>query len=102
MKKMMIGAALALAVVGAPITALAGEVNGNGRPTQGPAHANSICTFSGLADGGEGEPSGPGAPPQNWGHIPKEVRAELTAIGEYPGRACNGHLNPLQAGGGEP
>ena len=70
MKKMMTGAALALGVVGAPITALAGEVNGNGRPTQGPAHANSICTFSGRADGGEGEPSGPGAPPPELGPHP--------------------------------
>jgi hypothetical protein len=80
-------------------TAYAGEVNGTGGSTQGPAHANSICVFSGLADGGEGEPAGPGNPPQNWGQISQEDREFLTSIGEYPGRACNGHLNPLKGGG---
>ena len=39
--------ALTLAVAG---TALAGEVTGNGKPTAGPAHANSICVFSGKND----------------------------------------------------
>ena len=40
--------------------AMAGEITGNGKPTQGPAHANSICAFSGLEDGdGAGFP-GPG------------------------------------------
>ena len=35
----------------------------------GPAHANSICAFSGLEDGdGAGFPGPGGAPPQNWGH----------------------------------
>ena len=31
--------------------ATAGEVTGNGKGTQGPAHAHSICVFSGLEDG---------------------------------------------------
>ena len=97
-------AALALAS-----PASAGEVTGNGKPTQGPAHANSICVFSGLEDGHDlppGSPSGPGAPPQNWGHVQQAVRAmgatmdDLKASGEHPGDSCNGHTGFL-AGGGE-
>jgi hypothetical protein len=30
--------------------AYAGEITGNGKPTQGPTHANSICVFSGQND----------------------------------------------------
>ena len=76
--------------------AFAGEVTGSGKVTGAPAHANSICAFSGLEDGSEGTPGGPGAPPQNWGHIPKEVRGFLASIGESPGDACNGSKNPLK------
>jgi hypothetical protein len=93
--------ATAILLGGAASTASAGEITGNGKPTQGPAHANSICTFSGLADGGEGEPAGPGAPPQNWGQIPKEVRDQLAEEGEHPGDACNGHTGFFAGGGGE-
>ena len=77
--------ATAILLGGAASTASAGEITGNGKPTQGPAHANSICVFSGLEDGEEGTPSGPGAPPQNWGQIPKEVRDSLHA-GRAPRR----------------
>jgi hypothetical protein len=83
-------------------SAQAGEVNGKGGETQGPAHANSICVFSGLADGGEGEPAGPGAPPQNWGQIPKAERDILTQEGAQPGDSCNGHTGFLAGGGEEP
>ena len=30
--------------------AFAGEITGNGKPTAGPTHANSICVFSGQND----------------------------------------------------
>ena len=92
-------AALTFAGVSA---ASAGEITGNGKPTHGPAHAKSICVFSGLEDGGDfpGQPAGPGAPPQNWGHIPKELKPILTAEGSNPGAACNGHTG-IFAGGGE-
>ncbi|WP_156388756.1 MULTISPECIES: hypothetical protein [unclassified Nocardioides] len=83
------GAALLLST--GPATA--GEVTGNGGATQGPAHANSICTFSGLADGGEGEPAGPGNV-QNWGHSREAfgaTPAERKASGFQPGDSCNGH-----------
>ena len=92
--------------------ALAGEVTGSGKggpngngvpgattPRGDSIRANSICAFSGLADGGEGEPAGPGNT-QNWGSIPKAVRDVLAAQGEHPGDACNGHSGFL-AGGGE-
>ena len=72
--------------------ASAGEVTGTGADTQGPAHANSICAFSGLADGGEGEPAGPGNV-QNWGHAKAEfgsTPAERKASGFHPGDSCNG------------
>ena len=75
--------------------AFAGEVTGSGKPTAAPTHANSICAFSGLEDGAEGGPAGPGNT-QNWGSIPKEVRDFLRTIGEYPGESCNGSKNPLK------
>jgi hypothetical protein len=106
MRKLIAGAALALIVSGIGGTAFAGEVTGSGKggpngggvpgATQG--RAKSICAFSGLADGGEGEPAGPGAPPQNWGQIPKAVRDVLATEGEHPGDACNGHTGFLAGG----
>jgi|SRR5215203_2708060 len=102
MKRWIAAAAVAGSVLATGGPAFAGEVGGSGKPTQGPAHANSICVYSGLEDGSEGGPGGPGNPPQNWGQIPRVVRMMLTAEGEYPGVACNGHLNPWPpAGGGE-
>ena len=78
--------------------AMAGEINGNGKPTQGVsrgAHANSICAFSGLEDGdGAGFPGPGGAPPQNWGHSKEAfgaTPAERKASGFQPGDSCNGH-----------
>lgn len=103
--RILIGTAAAGAtLVLAAGPASAGEITGNGKPTQGPAHAHSICVFSGLEDGEENPtgPSGPGAPPQNWGHIPREVRPMLTAEGAHPGDSCNGHTGFLAGGGGEP
>ncbi len=96
MRKFMVVAAIVTVGVSVTGNAFAGEVNGKGGTTGAPANANSICAFSGLEDGSEGTPGGPGAPPQNWGQIPKEVRAFLASIGESPGVACNGHKNPLK------
>ena len=93
--------ATAILLGGAASTASAGEITGNGKPTQGPAHANSICVFSGLEDGEEGTPSGPGAPPQNWGHVQQAERdagatpQDLKASGFQPGDSCNGHTGFL-------
>ena len=88
----------ALATVAVALPASAGEITGSGKPNQGPAHANSICVFSGLEDGdGAGFPGPGGAPPQNWGHVQQAERAagatpaDLKASGSQPGDSCNGH-----------
>jgi hypothetical protein len=103
MKKLIVVATVAMAALSVGSTAFAGEVGGstNGKAkgpkaTQGiflGEHARSICAFSGLADGGEGEPAGPGNV-QNWGHVD---RAEEPS----PGFACNGAKGFLSGGGEE-
>ena len=52
MKKQSLALGLSvLALSGASASlALAGEITGNGKPTAGPDHANSICVFSGKND----------------------------------------------------
>ncbi len=93
----MVGAAAAAgaALLLSAGPAMAGEITGNGTPTQGPAHAHSICAFSGLEDGeGAGFPGPGGAPPQNWGHSKEffgATPAERKASGFQPGDSCNGH-----------
>lgn len=117
-----VGLGSAVLIVVSSASAFAGEVTGNGTPTQGPAHSNSICVFSGLdtqdmPDGTEEpDPEGnfdddaaergnqsPGGVDryhgvQSYGilvaaGIPKEFLPS-------PGMACNGHTGFL-AGGGE-
>ena len=68
--------------------AFAGEVTGNGKDTQGPAHAKSICAFSGLNDDPEEEPGRT----QSYGQV---VRAGGKAFAPSPGEACNGHSGAL-------
>jgi hypothetical protein len=104
---------LALVAAGSG-SAFAGENTGAGKPTQGPAHAHSICVFSGLEDGDDDDdgvpelPYGPGVTPQNWGHVQQFLRGELgltpaqiKASGEQPGDSCNGHTGFLAGGDGE-
>ena len=81
--------------------ALAGEVTGNGKPTQGPAHANSICVFSGQNDHPEGHPEeGPGGRTQSYGQDVRLGLANPSALNQgkvkgvpipHPGFACNGN-----------
>jgi hypothetical protein len=86
-----------VALVGATAgTAFAGEITGNGKPTQGPAHANSICVFSGHNDDpgapldGSG-PNGPGGVSQSFG---QDVKLGLANPHEFnPGDACRGGSN---------
>ena len=102
MRKMSWGVAVAGAValsIGGASTAFAGESTGNGKPTGMRGNANSICAFSGQNPERFLDPSDPHYEPghtQSWGQIPKEFRAELTAMGESPGQACNGNLNPMK------
>ena len=92
---------LAVAALGAG-SAFAGEITGNGKPTQGPAHANSICVFSGQnddptapiisADPIPEAPNGPGGTSQSYG---QDVRHGLIDPHQFnPGDACRGGSNP--------
>lgn len=69
-------------VAGETGAASAGEVTGNGKPTQGPAHASSVCVYSGLNDDTAQEPGRT----QSYGQI---VRAGGKAFAPSPGVACN-------------
>jgi hypothetical protein len=76
--------------------AFAGEVTGNGKPTAGPTHANSICVFSGKNDDpgapldGSG-PNGPGGVSQSYG---QELKLGLVDAHAFnPGDACRGGSN---------
>jgi hypothetical protein len=101
-RKMSWGVAVAGAValsIGGASTAFAGESTGNGKPTGMRGNANSICAFSGQNPERFLDPSDPNYEPghtQSWGQIPQEFRAFLTSIGESPGEACNGNLNPMK------
>jgi hypothetical protein len=78
--------------------ALAGEVTGKGKPTAGPAHANSICVFSGQNDdpsGTQGE--GPGGKTQSFGQDVRAGRADPKVFN--PGDACRGGSNPARGVG---
>jgi hypothetical protein len=87
-------AAIAFATTG---VAFAGEITGNGKPTAGPTHANSICVFSGQNDDptapldGSG-PNGPGGVSQSFG---QDVKLGLINPRQFnPGDACGPGSNP--------
>ena len=98
--KRMLVAALCAAVamsIGAS-AAFAGEVTGNGKPTAGPEHANSICVFSGKNDDPTAPlsldrtiaPNGPGGVSQSFG---QDVKLGLDPHQVNPGVACRGGSN---------
>jgi hypothetical protein len=79
--------------------AFAGEITGNGKPTAGPANANSICVFSGKNDDPTAPlsldfavaPNGPGGPSQSFG---QDVKLGLDPRQFNPGDACGPGSNP--------
>jgi hypothetical protein len=79
--------------------ASAGEVTGNGKPTAGPAHASSICVFSGQNDDPTAAltldlsvaPNGPGGVSQSFG---QDVKLGLDPQVLNPGTACGPGSNP--------
>jgi hypothetical protein len=79
-------------------SASAGEITGNGKPTAGPAHANSICVFSGRNDDPTAPlsldmtiaPNGPGGISQSFG---QDVKIGLDPHAFNPGDACRGGSN---------
>jgi hypothetical protein len=78
--------------------AFAGEVTGNGKPTAGPEHANSICVYSGQNDDPTAPlsldmsiaPNGPGGHSQSYG---QDVKLGLDPHVFNPGDACRGGSN---------
>jgi hypothetical protein len=70
--------------------ALAGEVTGNGKPTQGPAHANSICVFSGQNDSPT-DPFPEGGRTQSYGQLVSKGAIDPHQFN--PGDACRGGCN---------
>jgi hypothetical protein len=105
MRKWVTATATAAFVVASTATAapaFAGENTGNGKPTQGPAHANSICVFSGQNDDPTAPiisaepipeaPNGPGGRTQSYG---QDVRYGLLNPSIVtPGQTCQGGSNP--------
>jgi hypothetical protein len=82
--------AIAVAGLGVgPAYAANSPDNARGQVERGPAHANSICSFSGLND----VPLDPeeGGRVQSYGQI---VRAGGKAFVPSPGELCNGHNFP--------
>jgi len=79
-------------------SAFAGEITGNGKPTAGPTHANSICVFSGKNDHPNDPlsldlsiaPNGPGGVSQSFG---QDVKLGLDPHTFNPGDACRGGSN---------
>jgi hypothetical protein len=96
--------AVAIAAVPAG-PAFAGEIKGPGSatgipvgqssPTAAPAHANSICAFSGLNHLHAGEPGELPIRTQSYGQL---VAAGLKDQFPSPGVACNGHSGFLAGG----
>lgn len=79
--------------------AFAGEITGKGKPTAGPANANSICVFSGKNDHPDAPlsldmdiaPNGPGGVSQSFG---QDVKLGLDPRTFNPGIACGPGSNP--------
>jgi hypothetical protein len=101
-RSLVAAAVCAAAFVGASGgTAFAGEVTGNGEPTAGPPHANSICVFSGQNDDPGAPltldellaPNGPGGVAQAFG---QNVKIGLDPRAFNPGDACRGDSNPAR------
>jgi hypothetical protein len=99
-KSMLAAGVCAVAIAGASAgAAFAGEITGNGKPTAGPAHANSICVFSGTNDDPTAPlsldmtiaPNGPGGQSQSFG---QDVKLGLDPRAFNPGAACGPGSNP--------
>jgi hypothetical protein len=99
-KSTLVAVVCTMAVAGPSAgTAFAGEITGNGKPTAGVAHANSICVFSGKND----NPSAPldnpdaGGVSQSYGQLVRLGVIEnffgATPKTFNPGDACRGGSN---------
>ena|SRR5918998_5632397 len=95
-KKRMLAVAFCAAVV-MGVGGTAAYAAPQGQVERGPAHANSICSFSGLNDFDPEEP--PGGQVQSYG---QDVRSGGKAFVPSPGTLCNGHLFPYPEAFEEP
>ena len=93
-KSTLVALAAGMAIAGPGVgAAFAGEITGNGKPTAGPKHANSICVFSGQNDDPTAPlsldetiaPNGPGGVSQSFG---QDVKLGLDPHVVNPGIAC--------------
>src|SRR3954454_3986168 len=90
----------ALVLMGASAgAAQAGEITGNGKPTAGPLHANSICVYSGKNDSPSNPQDNPnaGGVSQSYGQLVRlgiiESFFEATPKTFNPGDTCRGGSN---------
>ena len=90
-------------VVALMMVAMAMPAFAQGQVEQGPEHANSICSFSGLNDTPD-EPAPEGGQVQSYGQLVQQGAAEPSAQPgpAEPGVSCNAHNAPLQEGSGPP
>ena len=88
------------ALMAAMMVAMAIPAFAQGQVEQGPQHANSICSFSGLND--EPEAPGPeGGRVQSYGQAVRHDDIEPSEVKSgppSPGYFCNGHRYPYPEG----
>jgi len=88
-----------MAIMAVIVAMSAFPVFAQGQVEQGPEHANSICSFSGLND----DPN-EGGRTQSYGQLVRQGVIEPSAVKSgppSPGFFCNGNRFPLQEGGPE-
>ena len=93
-KKMLAVALCATAVMGVSGNAAYAQ----GQVEQGPEHANSICSFSGLNDTPD-DPAPEGGRVQSYGQLVQQDALEPSVNrsgGESPGNLCNPNNLPLK------
>jgi hypothetical protein len=94
-KSMLASGVCAVAILAASAqSASAGEITGNGEPTAGPEHANSICVYSGKNDAPDNPLDNPdaGGVSQSYGQLNRLGVVEAFGL-PNPGQACRGGSN---------
>jgi len=90
LKHLLVVPALTIAAMAFAGPASAAPNGPQGKIEQGPQHANSFCSYSGLNDTSESQV-------QSFGQLVRVAgQAALKAEGEHPSLGCNGHDVPLQ------
>ena len=94
---------LRLALAAILVLAFAVPAFAQGQVERGPAHANSICSFSGQNDTPDA-PAPEGGRVQSYGQLVRQGAAQPSDQPgpAEPGMFCNAHNFPYQGGGGPP